>query len=170
MWNLTNRQGECNRFRTLLEDSATAHPGARTLEELMAGMPVAIRAHFRACAACAESARELLTTRELLAGIAPAGAEPRPWFTTRVMAAIAAREREIEDAGRTWLAVPRFASKLALASGALLLIASTWLYERPPSERGNLPSAVKSPEYLFEAPAPPMNQDDVLISMAERNP
>jgi len=31
------------------------------------------------------------------------------------------------------------------------------------------PAAASSQEYLFEAPAPPMNQDDVLISMAERN-
>jgi hypothetical protein len=85
------------------------------------------------------------------------------------MAAIAARERELSEVARTWLAVPKFASRLAMASGALLLVASTWLYERPYKAPAKQPAATASQEYLFESPQPPMNQDDVLVSLAEKN-
>jgi hypothetical protein len=170
MWNLMKRQDDCSRFREFLEDSATAHPGARTVEELTVGMPAAIAAHFSACPDCAETARELLTARKFLTGIAPASEEARPWFTSRVMAAIAVREKELQEAARTWLAVPRFASRVVFASAALLLIASTWLYERPAAQSPSQPAAVASPEYIFEAPTPPASQDDVLVSMAERKP
>ena len=84
------------------------------------------------------------------------------------MAAIAARERELSEMASTWLAVPRFASRLAVASGALLLVASTWLYERPSTTPANQPAATANQEYLFEAPQAPLNQDDVLISLAEQ--
>jgi hypothetical protein len=69
----------------------------------------------------------------------------------------------------TWVAVPKYASRLALVSGALLLVASTWLYGRPSAVAVKQPTAVAAQEYLFEAPQAPMNQDDVLISMAEKN-
>jgi len=85
------------------------------------------------------------------------------------MAGIVARERKLAEAASTWMAVPKFASRLALASGALLLVASTWLYERPSTVPAKQPAAAASQEYLFEAPQPPMNQDDVLISLAEQN-
>jgi len=170
MWNLKKRQDDCSRFRALLEDSSTTQPGARTVEELTVGMPAAITAHIDACPDCAESTRELITTRKLLSGIASVKEEARPWFTSRVMAAIAVREKELQETARTWLAVPRFASRVAFASAALLLIASTWLYERPAAPSPSQPAAVASPEYIFEAPTPPASQDDVLVSMAERNP
>jgi hypothetical protein len=68
-----------------------------------------------------------------------------------------------------WSMVPRFASRLAWASAIVLLAGSTWLYQRPKQGPNIQPAAAAAQEYLFEAPSPPMNQDDVLISMAERN-
>jgi hypothetical protein len=85
------------------------------------------------------------------------------------MAAIAARERELSEVASTWLAVPKFASRLAMASAALLLVASTWLYERPLSAPNQHASTLAAQESLFEAP-PPVNQDDVLINTQENNP
>ena len=65
---------------------------------------------------------------------------------------------------------------LLLALGAapaivtMLLAGSAWLYERPMAAPNKAPAAAASTqEYLFEAPPPPINQDDVLISMAEKN-
>lgn len=168
MWNRMKRQDDCSRFRTWLEDSAVAHAGATTVEELTDGVPAAIFTHFGACPDCTEAARDLLATRKLLTGIGPAVEEERPWFSARVMAAIAVREKDLEEAARTWLVIPRFASRLVFASAALLLIASTWLYERPAAPSPSRPTAVATPEYIFEAPTPPASQDDVLISMAER--
>jgi len=169
MWNLLKAKNDCSRFRILLEDSAETCPDASTVEELTAGLTHEVSLHFKTCAECREAVRDLLSAREIVRKAGRA-AEPGPWFAERVMAAISAQEKELEEAARTWLVVPRFASKLVLASAALLLIASTWLYKRPPSQTSNPPAATATPEYLFEAPNPPMNQDDVLISMAERNP
>jgi hypothetical protein len=84
------------------------------------------------------------------------------------MAAIAARERKLTEAASTWLAVPKFASRLAMASGALLLVASTWLYERPLSMPNQQAANLAAQESLFEAP-PSMNQDDVLVPVQENN-
>jgi len=49
-------------------------------------------------------------------------------------------------------------------------VGSTWLYERPaPAVQQSPGGAATNQEYLFEAPQAPLNQDDVLISMAEKN-
>jgi hypothetical protein len=171
MWNrIEGKNDECSNFRTSLEDSAVARGESESVEALLKAMPPIARTHFAACPDCREAAQDLVTAREILKVAAPGRFEPGPWFAGRVMVAIAVREKEFEEAARTWLVVPRFASRLALASAALLLVASTWLYERPSTEQTSQPAAVAAPEYLFEAPLPPMNQDDVLISMAERNP
>lgn len=169
MWNLLKAKDDCSRFRILLENSAEARPEASSVEDLTAGLTDAIALHFRTCTECRDAAQDLLSAREIVRKAGRA-AEPGPRFAERVMAAISAREQELEEAARTWLVVPRFASRLALASAALLVIASTWLYKRPSSETSNPPAATASPEYIFEAPTPPASQDDVLISMAERNP
>jgi hypothetical protein len=84
------------------------------------------------------------------------------------MAAIAVRERELSKAASTWLAVPKLASRLAMATGALLLVASTWLYERPLPAPNPQASTLAAQESLFESP-PPANQDDVLVPEQENN-
>ncbi len=170
MWNLLKKSDdECRKLQDLLEDSAAVRPEAASVEELSEVLSPAERTHIASCEQCREAARDLLATREIFQGVGSASEMARPWFATRVMAGIAARERELAEVASTWLAVPKFASRLALVSGALLLVASTWLYERPSAVPAKPPAAAASQEYLFEAPQPPMNQDDVLISLAEQN-
>ena len=171
MWDLlTRRKAECNRLQDLQEDAAAKHLHAESFGELLEALPPARRTHFAECGSCRDAAQELLATRKLLRCIPPGAEEPRPWFAKRVMAAIAARERKLAEVTKTWLAVPRFASRLALASLALLLLTSTWLYERPFAAPVKPSMSVASQESLFEAPLPTANQDDVLIGRAERNP
>jgi len=170
MWNLLKKRvEECRKLQDLLEESAAARPEFVSVKELIESLPAALRNHIAACGKCQEAAHDLLTTRELFKGVATYTQMEKPWFATRVIAAIAARERELSEVARTWLAVPKFASRLAMASGALLLVASTWLYERPSAAPAKQPAAAASQEYLFEAPQPNMNQDDVLTSLAEQN-
>jgi len=170
MWNLLKkRDEECRKLQDLLEDSAAGRPEAVRVEQLSEAWPAAQRNHIAACETCQEAAQDLLASREIFKGLAFRSEQAGPWFANRVMAAIAARERELSEVARTWLAVPKFASRLAMASGALLLVASTWLYERPYKAPARQPAATASQEYLFESPQPPMNQDDVLISLAEQN-
>lgn len=171
MWNLlTRRNDKCSSLRDLLEEAAAKRPLAASLEELLEELPAAQRTHLAECGSCRDSVQDLVATRKLFEGIAPQTEGTRPWFARRVMAAIATRERELALRVSPWTAVPRFASRLAWVTAIILLAGSTWLYERPAPVAKKQPAAAAPPEYLFEAPAPPMNQDDVLISMAERNP
>ena len=170
MWNLLKKNDvECRKLRDLLEESAAALPEATSAEQLSAAWPAAQRNHVVVCGSCQETAQDLLATREIFKGVGSATEMAKPWFATRVMAAIVARERELAEAASTWLAVPKFASRLALASCALLLVASTWLYERPLPTANQQASTLAAQESLFEAP-PPMNQDDMLVPVQENNP
>ena len=169
MWNLLKKSGEeCRKLMDSIEQAAAVRPAATSVEALSEALSPAERAHVASCEKCRRTAQDLLATREIFNGVGSTTEMARPWFATRVMAAIAARERELTEAASTWIAVPKFASRLAMASGALLLLTSTWLYERPSAVPAKQPAAA-SQEYLFEAPQPPMNQDDVLISLAEQN-
>jgi len=169
MWDLLKKSDEeCKKLRDLLEDSAIARSSAARVEAWSQTWPAAQQTHLATCGSCQEAAQDLFATREIFEGVASSAVVERPWFATRVMAAIAARERELSEAASTWLAVPRFASRLAMASGALLLVASTWLYERPLPASNQQASTLAAQESLFEAP-PPMNQDDVLVPAQENN-
>jgi len=165
---LNRRRDKCERLQDLLESSAGGGPGA-SIEELVASLPADGRAHLADCGSCREALHDLLVTRELLLGAVAPAEDGGPWFAKRVLSEIAARERELAFPVSAWSMVPQFASRLAWASAIILLAGSTWLYERPKQSPNNQPATASAQEYLFEAPSPPMNQDDVLISMAERN-
>jgi len=168
---LNRRSDQCERLQDFLESSAAEGvpgvPGG-SMEALLQSLPADGRAHFLECRSCREIVEELVATRELLLGALAPTEDGGPWFVKRVLSAIAARERELAFPASAWSMVPRFASRLAWATAIVLLAGSTWLY------RGSAPSTTRQPaasqEFLFEAPAPQVNQDDVLISMAERNP
>lgn len=171
MWNLLKkRDQECAEFRDLLEDLAARHLPAGKADKSLEALPAAQRSHAATCWSCREAAQDLVDAQEIFRVIPRQAAEPGPWFASRVMAAIAAREEELSEAARAWLAVPKLASRVSLASAALLLVASTWLYEKAARPLQQSPSgSTINQEYIFEAPQPPPNQDDVLISMAEEN-
>jgi hypothetical protein len=170
MWKLLKKgDEECRKLRDLLEDSAAARAEAVRVEKLCAAWPLAQRAHIAACESCQEAAQDLVATREILRGAASRSEQAGPWFAPGVMRAIRARERELALPASLWSAFPRYAARLAWVSAVVLLAGSTWLYERPVAPPNKRPAALPTQEYLFETPAPAMNQDDVLISMAEKN-
>jgi hypothetical protein len=170
MWNLLKKSDDdCRKLQDSIEEAAAVRPAATSVEALSEVLSPAERAHITSCEKCRGAAQDLLATREIFKGVGSATEMARPWFARRVMAGIAARERELSETARTWLAVPKFASRLALASGALLLVASTWLYEKPLSTPSQQASALAAQESLFEAP-PSANQDDVLVPVQENNP
>jgi hypothetical protein len=169
MWNLLKKSNEeCVKLRDSLDEAAAASSSAVRIEELTEGWSPAQRHHVATCEGCQTAAQDILATREIFKGVSSSAGQSRPWFSARVMAAIAARERELAEAASTWLAVPKFASRLALASALLLLLTSTWLYERPLRVPNQQAASLAAQESLFEAP-PPVNQDDVLIPVQENN-
>ncbi len=170
MWSLLKKSDEeCRRLQDLLEESAAAAPEAMSVEQLSEAWPAAQRTHIAACESCQKAAQDLLAAREIFRGVDSRAGVVGPWFAAGVMGAIRARERELALPANLWGAVPLYASRLAWVSAIVLLAGSTWLYKKPVTPPSQPSAASSSAEYLFEAPSQPISQDDVLISMAEKN-
>ena len=156
MWSLLKKDREdCSQFLESLEGTTS-----------MAVLPSVLREHAAACKDCQTAAGEILASRELLKALpgSQAGKE-KPWFAPRVMAAIAAREAELSRSLETWTAVPMLAARLTWAGALALLLASTWLYEKPkPAMKSGRDATVES---LFDAPAASSAQDDIVVSLLE---
>ncbi len=170
MWNLLKKnKGECGRLRDSVEEAATKHADAISVEGLIEGLPQAERAHAASCASCREVAQDLVAAKELFQGAASFAEEARPWFTARVMNAIAARERELSLRVSAWSEFPRFASRLAWITVVVLLAGSTWFYEKAMKTPSDASKGAAPQESIFET-TPQANQDDILLSMSESNP
>jgi hypothetical protein len=158
------QKGECGALRDALGEVT----GATTLQELLGHATPQQRAHVAACDDCREALEELLATRLLLSAIPPQASVPRPWFASKVMSAIAARETEFSRLATAWTLVPKLASRLAWVSAAAILVAGTWLYRKPASSPPGQAVTEASVESIFET-SPPPHQDDVLLSTVEKN-
>lgn len=157
---------ECGRLLELAEVCAAERLELKSVEALSAALPAEEREHLSRCEDCREAVGDLLEARELFQAVRSQAQIERPWFSARVMAAIAAREQELSEVTKTWLAVPRFASRVALASAALLVVASTWLYERPRPAPSPQNTSLEAQETLFEG-TPAAHQDDILVPTQE---
>jgi hypothetical protein len=155
MWNLLRmrkNQDECSRLRDALENVADLAVLASTQQE-----------HLAACPACQEASSDISTSRIVLRDVPARAASPGPWFASRVMAAIAAKESELRQSLDAWAAVPRLAARLTWLSALALLVASTWLHQLPKSTpvSGN-EGAVES---LFDSPQSSAPQEDVVLPL-----
>ncbi len=149
---MLSQREACRRFRDELEAN------------LYAGNREESPAHTRSCGQCAAAYSEWLTSRKLLSGLATGDVKPQPWFAKRVMVAIAAQEAELRRSFDPWSIVPRLAARFTWASAVALLLASTWLYTRPPAK-------VVATDITGEpvaAQSSNLSVDDVLASMSER--
>lgn len=166
MWNMLKENEECKRFRDGLEEAAAKHEDAISVERLIADLSDEQRKHFAVCVDCREAAKDLVRVKTLFYGAASFAAEERPWFAARVMAAIAARERELAKRVSPLTEFPRFASRLAWLAAILLLAGTTWFYEAVLRAPNYTPAGQES---IFEVPQQ-TTPDDVLVSMAGDHP
>ena len=168
MWNRLNRsKEECTRLRDKVEETAAKQFEALSGRNLKEELTPEERKHVDTCQDCQEAVQELFAARELFQGVASFSQEERPWFAARVLAAIAARERELAERVTAWTEFPRFASRLSWVAVIVLLASTTWFYEtvvRTPSHPVN-----GSQESIFEAPQQ-STPDDILISQAGDKP
>lgn len=167
MWSLfKKRPSECGAFQERLEEAASASPAATELSDLLSVMPAELKTHSTSCVDCCSAAQDLLAARALLRNLPSRAGLGGARFPSRVMAAIAARKAELARAADAWMLVPSLAAKLTWASAVALLLASTWLYERPRTVPAPAPTDITG-EPLNET-SPPANNDDVLVSLGER--
>ena len=155
MWNpLKKSSSDCARFRDLLEAGGRRTP------------PAALREHASECPECEAAAEELAASRELLS-VLPRQSEAGPWFAPRVMAAIRAREAELRRSVDAWIIVPKLARRLTWLSALALVLASTWLFGGPAATTWKPVATDITGEPVHEYAAP-VNNDDLLLSLAEK--
>ncbi len=166
---LERNDGQCDRFQEWLEETSGPPRGLETCESLLTLAPPGLREHAYVCSDCHDAAEDIVAVRNLVREFEAVPA-PGPWFAPRVMAVIASQEAEQTRAAATWLAVPRFASRLSWAAAAVLLCTCTWLYVRPAAAPpAQQTASAFASEHLFDPPAVPASHDDVLSSMTEKD-
>ena len=148
----------CQEFREELE----ALPLKNT-ESALDGLSLA---HASGCAECREAAEDLALTRAALQPLGELSPEPGPWFATRVMAAIAGRESEMDLSDALWVSIRRLAPRLVAVCALLLLLASTWTYQLRRVEIAGPPQVASNESVLEPGQSAPLN-DDVLINATE---
>jgi hypothetical protein len=151
----------CQEFREELE----ALPLKNT-ESVPDGLSPASLAHASGCAECREAAEDLALTRAALQPLRELSPEPGPWFATRVMAAIAGRESELDLSDALWVSIRRLAPRLVAVCALLLLLASTWTYQLRRVEIAGPPQVASNESVLEPGQSAPLN-DDVLINATE---
>lgn len=163
MFSLLRRQRfECRKLWEILDNGDPATPA----KSVLAGATPELQAHAAHCGECHRRLEELSATRKLLALLQPQSAISRPWFASRVLSAIAAREAELSRTIDAWMIIPKLASRVAWAAALAILVAVSLLYQKPSTSQLR---TEPSPESLFDNAPSPANHDDVLVSMVENH-
>ena len=167
MGNPLNRDElNCRRFLDALEELPLSGGLRKSAEEWRAELREAEDVHARGCEACRTALEEFAETRNALAEATVQ--QPGPWFATRVMAAISAREQEEEARDGVWISVRRLAPKLVALSALLLVLGGSWALELRKSEGMN--AERRSGDMVFDSSVAPTWYDDGLGTTSEVRP
>ena len=93
---------------------------------------------------------------------------PGPWFATRAMAAINAREQEEEARDGVWISVRRLAPRLVALSALLLVLGGSWALQLRKTEGMNVER--RGGDMVFDSSATPTWYDDGLGTTSEVRP
>lgn len=163
-----DNEKKCEWFLEQLEELPVESTEGTTPADWMGKLPTEAQEHAAQCASCEEALEDFAETRAALEGMKEGMPAAGPWFTARVMAAIRAKEEEIEEKKEgVWIGVRRLAPRLAVFAAVLLVAGGTWAFQvrRTEQARG---TAMRPAESLFEAtPSAPVN-DDILVLASAR--
>jgi len=162
-----NRESSgCQEFREELEALPVKENAGTEVRMVMEKMSLASRGHATVCADCREAVEDVVSTRSALRPLGEGSAEPGPWFTTRVMAAITGRESEMDLRDAVWVSIRKLAPRLVAVCALLLVLASTWTYQLRQMEIAVRTQAGSNDTVLEPGQSTPLN-DDVLFSATE---
>jgi len=121
------------------------------------------RAHAQSCPACSLALSDRIAVSALLHPVAAFAPQPGPWFSARVMSAIAARQNEADQRDVVWRNVRSLAPRLVAACMLILVVIGGWAYQ---SHRDTLARAQATHPYdtIFEQGTDGAYSDDVLAS------
>ena len=165
MRNLFHRENEaCRSFREALGELPVSGAAQMSAEEWL-GELAEDAEHAGGCEACREALEQFAETRRALAGMQLP--EAGPWFTRRVMAAIAVREKE-EEADGVWISVRRLAPRLVAMSALLLVLGGSWAVEQTRKDRAGLDR--QDGDTVFDSSRMPTWYDDGMGTLSEARP
>ena len=168
MGNLMNREsGNCRKLLEALDALPVDRNIRLSAEQWRAGLPPDEAEHAVVCEACRVALDEFSETRNALAAMKVE--EAGPWFTARVMAAIASKEREDEAQDGVWISVRRLAPRLVAFSALLLVLGGGWALQ----QRSTDPASTErrgSGDIVFDFSAGPVSYDDGLGALGEVRP
>src|SRR5271167_4543918 len=93
----------CQEFREELEALPALESAGSGGGTVLEKMSPPSQEHARGCAECREAAVDVAATRDVLQPLAQESVRPGPWFAARVMAAIKAREAEMDLQEGVWI-------------------------------------------------------------------
>ena len=167
MGNPLNRDEQnCRRFLDALEKLPLSGGLRKSVEEWRAELPETEEVHAGGCEACRTALEEFAETRNALAEAAVQ--KPGPWFATRVMAAINAREQEEEARDGVWISVRRLAPRMVALSALLLVLGGSWALEQRKTEGMN--AERRSGDMVFDSSVAPTWYDEGLGTTSEVRP
>jgi hypothetical protein len=166
---MKSSHGTCREAQKRIDGFFDA-PGNTSPERFLVAEPEFGR-HVQDCGGCRAVLNDALEGRRFIREHLQAAEEPGPNFTARVMEAISRQERERVPAtsASPWYAVPALAARLAWGAAIVLVLASTWLYEKRPDVTPRRTAAETAGASLEPAPQP-ANHDEVLASLVGREP
>jgi len=159
MFNKPNISMRCRKFEARLED----YLGGAADSEL--------EAHLTHCADCRTALEDSRLAGNLLREAWEPASEPSRAFLANVMARIRVEEARAKSPAAFWTPFEFLASRLSLTAAVLLLALSVYLVEFAP-RRIVLPTSIRTELSASDFPQPPgdpVSNEEVLISLAERN-
>ncbi len=161
----------CEWFLNELEGLPSNGAKSVTAEVLLSELTETAREHAQRCAECGAALRDFAETRRALEGMAESMPQAGPWFTGRVMHAIAEKEEEIEERqSGFWNGVRRLAPRLVAFAALLLMLGGTWAFQERRASQTRGPE-VGPTEGIFETmPSGPVNDEVIASVHAEKLP
>lgn len=142
-------------------------------EDYLSGAPDAeLSGHLLQCADCREALGEAQVAGDLLRAAREPVAAPGPAFAAKVMFRIREQETHAKSLAAFWTPFELLASRLALTAAVVLLAMSVYLAKFAPPRRAVSFTPTRTEVSAADLPQPPgdpVSNDDILVSLSERN-
>ena len=162
------KRSACRKHIARLEALLDARTSFRDSENTALPADTDFANHLAQCAGCRAALEAAELAGNLLREARPAELGPGDFFAARVVTHIRAEQETRRAGANFWKPIEVLARKLVWASAFVLLVFSTFVYEMKPAHR-----TIQSPQDTaadrFPEGAPQSaDEDDVLVSLAER--